>query len=158
MSEVGLSLGSNIGDKAANIARAVAMLQAEGTLTHVELSSFYRTPPWGLTEQDWFVNAALIARTRLAPLELLARLQSVETAMGRVRVQRWGPRLIDLDILFYGATALQSDALTLPHPEMANRGFVMIPLAELRPGKLVGGVAAHVLAQRFAGQGVEKLT
>ena len=155
--EVGISLGSNIGDKAANIARAVGLLEARGTLTHIKLSSLYRTPPWGVTEQDWFINACLVASTRLPPLELLARLQAIEHDMGRVRVQRWGPRLIDLDILYYGDLVLKSEALTLPHPEMGNRGFVLIPLAEIRPDLLVGGVRAQVLAQGFAGQGVERL-
>ena len=157
MSAVGIALGSNIGDKAANIARAVALLKEGGTLTHVRMSSLYKTPPWGVTEQDWFVNACLTARTRLAPLDLLARLQAVETTMGRVRVQRWGPRLIDLDILYYGDVVLNTPELTLPHPEMHNRGFVMIPLAELRPGLLVGGVRAQDLAARFAGDGVERM-
>lgn len=157
MSAVGIALGSNIGDKVANIARAVALLRGGGALTHMTLSSLYKTPPWGVTEQDWFINACLAARANLAPLELLARLQAIETAMGRVRAQRWGPRLIDLDILYYGNVVLQTPELTLPHPQMRNRGFVMIPLAEIRPGLLVDGVTARKAAARFAGEGVEKL-
>ena len=157
MTEVGIGLGSNIGDKSGNIARAVALLRERGALEHIEMSQLYRTPPWGVTEQDWFVNACLAAQTRLAPLELLAALQKAEHDMGRVRVQRWGPRLIDLDILYYGDLALHSEALTLPHPEMGGRGFVVIPLAEVRPDYQIGGLRLRDLASRFAGEGVEKI-
>ena len=157
MTEVGIGLGSNIGDKAGNIAKAVALLRARGALEQIEMSPLYRTPPWGVTEQDWFVNACLAAQTRLAPLELLATLQKVEHDMGRVRVQRWGPRLIDLDILYFDDIAAHSAALTLPHPEMHNRGFVMIPLAEIRPELMLAGASARVLAERFAGEGVVKV-
>lgn len=157
MSAVAIALGSNIGDKAGNIASAVTLLREGGTLTHIKLSSLYKTPPWGVTEQDWFINACLAARTKLAPKELLARLQAIETAMGRVRAQRWGPRLIDLDILYCGDAVLNTPELTLPHPEMRNRGFVMIPLAEIRPGYVVDGVTARKVAARFAGQGVERM-
>ena len=155
--EVGLGLGSNMGDKAGNIARAVALLGERGLLDQIELSSLYRTPPWGVTGQDWFVNACLVGQTRLAPEALLAGLQQIERDMGRVRVLRWGPRLIDLDILYFDDIAARSAALTLPHPEMHNRGFVMIPLAEIRPELMLAGVSARVLAERFAGEGVVKI-
>ena len=157
MTEVGIGLGSNIGDKAGNIAKAVALLRARGALEQIEMSPLYRTPPWGVTEQDWFVNACLAAQTRFAPLQLLAAMQKVEQDIGRVRVERWGPRLIDLDILYYGDLSLRSEALTLPHPEMGGRGFVVIPLAQVRPDYEIGGVRLRDLALRFAGEGVEKI-
>ena len=155
--EVGIGLGSNMGDKPANIARAVALLGERGLIDRIEMSSLYRTPPWGVTEQDWFVNACLVGQTRLPPEALLAGLQQIERDMGRVRVLRWGPRLIDLDILYFDDIAAHSAALTLPHPEMHNRGFVMIPLAEIRPELMLAGVSARVLAERFAGEGVVKV-
>ena len=157
MTEVGIGLGSNIGDKAGNIAKAVTLLRARGALEQIEMSPLYRTPPWGVTEQDWFVNACLAAQTRFAPLQLLAAMQKVEQDIGRVRVERWGPRLIDLDILYYGDLSLRSEALTLPHPEMGGRGFVVIPLAQVRPDYEIGGVRLRDLALRFVGEGVEKI-
>ena len=157
MTEVGIGLGSNIGDKAGNIAKAVALLRARGALEQIEMSPLYRTPPWGVTEQDWFVNACLAAQTRFAPLQLLAAMQKVEQDIGRVRVERWGPRLIDLDILYYGDLSLRSEALTLPHPEMGGRGFVVIPLAQVRPDYEIGCVRLRDLALRFVGEGVEKI-
>jgi 2-amino-4-hydroxy-6-hydroxymethyldihydropteridine diphosphokinase len=155
--EVGIGLGANMGDKAANIARAVELLRQRGALDHVEMSSLYKTPPWGVTEQDWFVNACLAGRTTLAPLDLLARMQKIESDMGRVRVEHWGPRLIDLDMLYYGDVVMRTPELTLPHPEMHKRGFVMIPLAEIRPEFVVDGVSARELAAKFAGEGVERI-
>ena len=156
-SEVCLGLGSNIGDKAGNIRDAVERLRLIGAVTHIEMSSLYRTPPWGVIDQDWFVNACLAGQTRLSPLDLLAAMQKVEIDMGRKRILRWGPRVIDLDILTFGEVTMRSDALTLPHPEIANRGFVVIPFAEIRPERRINGEPARKLALSFAGQGIIKL-
>ena len=157
LSEVGIGLGSNIGDKAGHIARAVEFLKQSGALQRMEMSSLYRTPPWGLTDQDWFVNACLAGETRLAPLDLLATIQKIELDMGRKRIVHWGPRLIDLDILYYDDVVMRGETLTLPHPEIANRGFVLVPLAEIRPDRRIGGVAARELALKFAGEGIVKM-
>ena len=139
MVEFGLSLGSNLGDKGANIHRAVAELEASGALREVEISRLYRTPPWGKTDQDWFVNACLVARTGLAPAELLALCQACERRMGRRRIVRWGPRNIDIDILYMDDLVVHEPELELPHPEMFNRAFVLVPLADLRPNLTIGG-------------------
>lgn len=155
--EACIGLGSNIGDKAGHIARAVDLLMHSGALERIEMSSLYRTPPWGLTDQDWFVNACLAGETRLAPLDLLARMQQIELDMGRKRIVHWGPRVIDLDILYYGAVTMHGETLTLPHAEIANRGFVLVPLAEIRPQRLIGGVTARELALKFAGEGIVKM-
>ena len=98
----GLGLGSNIGDKAGNIARALQLLEERGIIRLTAVSSIYRTAPWGYVEQDFFANACAVGETRLPPLELLAATNAVETEMGRKPSIRWGPRLIDIDILFHG--------------------------------------------------------
>ena len=97
------------------------------------VSRFYRTEPVGYTEQDWFVNGAALVETTLGPRELLNRLLGIEQDLGRVRVEKWGPRLIDLDLLFYGQEVLEEADLVIPHPFLDQRRFVLIPLAEAAP-------------------------
>jgi 2-amino-4-hydroxy-6-hydroxymethyldihydropteridine diphosphokinase len=134
-----IGLGSNIGDKAANIAQAIALLTAEGDIRVVRSSRLYRTAPWGVLDQDWFVNACIGVATSLAPLELLHRCLGVEQKMKRVREQRWGPRVIDVDVLTYGDVKLDGAQLTLPHPRITERAFVLVPLAEIAPDLAVRG-------------------
>lgn len=122
-----------MGDKAANIRAA---LEAIDRLPQTRLnrhSRFYRTAPVGKTDQDWFVNAAALVDTTLPPRELLEALLDLENRMGRVRTEKWGPRLIDLDLLFYGDRVLKKDGLILPHPFMQERLFVLTPLGEIAP-------------------------
>lgn len=134
-----LGLGSNVGDKRANIRRAILLLERAGDVRVVRRSKDYRSAPWGVENQDWFVNAAVSVATRLSPSELLARCQQVEAEMGRVRGVRWGPRIIDCDILIYRGVSSGEPRLTLPHPRITERGFVLVPLAEITPGLEVGG-------------------
>ena len=138
--EVGLSLGSNIGDKAAHIRAAIAALGQDDLITDIVGSSLYRTAPWGhVTEQDWFVNACVYGHTRLSPTDLLAACKAIEQRLGRTTTVRWGPRVIDIDILYYGDVELRSRGLTIPHKDMLRRAFVLVPLAEIRPDKLIDG-------------------
>ena len=138
--EVGLSLGSNIGDKAAHIRAAVAALGHDGLVTDIVGSSLYRTAPWGhVTEQDWFVNACICGHTKLPPTDLLAACKAIEQRLGRTTTVRWGPRVIDIDILYYGDVALRTPGLTIPHKDMLQRAFVLVPLAQIRPDKLIQG-------------------
>lgn len=146
--EIGLGLGSNIGDKPANIRRALALIESRGLARLTAVSSIYKTPPWGYLEQESFANACALARTMLAPEALLAAVKAIEMEMGRQETVRWGPRLIDIDILFYGNEPLKTDDLVLPHKELFNRAFVLIPLAEIAPdlklaGRSVAEAAAH---------------
>ena len=99
-----LALGSNLGDRVRNIEEAIARLTADGTVELVARSRLYRTAPWGVTDQDWFVNACIAIKTGLSPRELLHHCQAVENGMGRVRTKRWGPRNIDVDILTFGGS------------------------------------------------------
>ena len=153
-SEAGLGLGSNIGDKAANIAEAVRQLCKDGRVRMQAMSSIYRTAPWGVVEQDFFANAAAIVRTQLEPLELLAHAKSIERAMGRQAGTRWGPRLIDIDILYFGGRALESEHLTLPHRDLFNRAFVLVPLAEIAPELHIGGKSVRAAARAMPHEGI----
>lgn len=146
MAEAYLSLGSNIGDKSGNIAAALAQLDGPG-LRIAARSRDYRTAPWGPIEQDWFVNACARLETSLAPEEVLARALEVERRMGRVRDIRWGPRLIDIDLLCMDGVTRETAALTLPHPRMLERTFVLVPLAEIAPDLVVAG---HRIADALA--------
>jgi len=133
MMETGLSLGSNMGDRMANL---VAARRRIGALSGVRLrasSPVYETEPVDSTAQRWFFNQVTEAETDLFPLQLLARLQHIERALGRVRTVAKGPRTIDIDILLYGQAVVRRPELEIPHPRMAERRFVLAPLADLAP-------------------------
>lgn len=147
--EVGLAFGSNLGDKVANITESVRRLGASGAVQDLTLSSLYRTAPWGNVEQDWFVNACAVGRTQCPPLDLLATCKRIEREMGRAETVRWGPRLIDIDVLYIEGISLETPRLTLPHVEMMNRAFVLMPLAELRPGLVIRGVGIAAALSRL---------
>lgn len=140
-----LGLGSNMGDKRAMIAEALARLASVPGIALVARSRDYRTAPWGDTDQDWFVNACAAVDTDLPPHALLEACLSVESAMGRERTRKWGPRIIDIDLLDYAGRTIDSDTLTLPHPYLLERAFVLVPLAEIAEGLRVAGhdIAAH---------------
>ncbi len=129
--QVYLGLGSNLGDRAGFMRHACASLPPEVNL--LRASQIYETPPWGYTDQPAFLNQVVEVETGLEPEELLAKLKAVENDLGRVKNFRYGPRCIDLDILFYGSRIFQSDQLTIPHPALAERAFVLVPMHELDP-------------------------
>jgi len=127
-----LSLGSNLGDRQAYLAEALRRLEADHThLTAV--SSVYETLPQGKTDQPLFLNMAAVVETTLDARGLLTHLLDVERSLGRVRLERWGPRTIDIDLLLYGREVIQEPGLTIPHPYMCQRAFVLVPLLELAP-------------------------
>lgn len=127
-----IALGSNLGDKEKNLRRALLLLTQQGVEV-VRVSSFLSTEPYGVTDQPQFLNAVACVRTSLAPLALLDVLLATELAMGRVRLRHWGERNIDLDLLLYEDVVLDMPRLHLPHPDMQNRDFVLLPLAEIAP-------------------------
>jgi 2-amino-4-hydroxy-6-hydroxymethyldihydropteridine diphosphokinase len=126
-----IALGTNLGDRAGNLRRAIGMIG--GKMNLVEVSSVYETKPMYYEEQDWFLNCVVAVETDLKPGGLLRELQAMETELGRKRTVRYGPRVIDLDILFYGNEVVSEPGLEIPHPKIAERHFVLVPLNEIRP-------------------------
>ena len=127
-----IALGSNLGDKEANLRRALELLQQRG-VEIVKTSTCISTEPYGVTDQPTFLNGVCEVRTSLAPLALLHTLLAIEQEMGRVRLRHWGERNIDLDLLLYEDVVMDTKELKLPHPDMQNRDFVLLPLAEIAP-------------------------
>ena len=140
MAKAFLGLGGNVGDSRATLDRAAALLNGHG-IKIVSRSSDYQTPPWGVENQAPFVNLCLAVETTLTPHQLLDRIHEVERALGRDRAAetRWGPRTCDIDILSHGDVTLNDPDLVLPHPRMFERGFVLMPLAEIAPDAVIGG-------------------
>lgn len=133
MSIAYIGLGSNMGDKTANLKKAIEELGKVPGNKVLAVSSFYETEPVGNIEQDWFINAAAKLETGLTPRELLDILLKIEKELGRVRDARWGPRVIDLDILLYDDLVMDEEGLVIPHPYLHERRFVLVPLAEIAP-------------------------
>jgi 2-amino-4-hydroxy-6-hydroxymethyldihydropteridine diphosphokinase len=133
MTRVYLSLGSNLGNRKAYLQQAIDALANLLHTTLISASSVYETPPWGLKEQPAFLNLCLGLDTQLAPKALLNACLKIEKSAGRERDVRWGPRVLDIDILTYGEVQLHEHGLTLPHPQMLNRAFVLMPLNEIAP-------------------------
>lgn len=134
-----VGLGTNIGDKAANITRAIALLTANDEIRLVRQSRLYRSKPWGVTNQDWFANAVVAIATPLSPHDLLHRCQQIENKMGRMRDVRWGPRIIDVDVLTYRDQMIDTLDLKIPHPLIAERAFVVLPIADIEPNIVING-------------------
>lgn len=152
-----LALGANIGDKRHNLRAAVGMLRAAGCEV-TGVSSLYATKPVGVLDQPDFVNAVIEVSTSLAPLDLLDLCLGVEQKLGRERTIRWGPRVIDVDILIYEGVAMNETELVVPHPRMLERAFVLVPLAEIAPDLvLASGETASQAADRVDKTGIEKL-
>lgn len=145
-----LSLGSNVGDRAVNLEKAIAALDASQRVQVVGVSPIYETEPVGVQNQPDFLNAAMEVETDLDPLELLSLLKNTERQLGRPRdAERWGPRTIDVDIILWGQEIVQYEQLTIPHREFRDRAFVLMPLRDLAPdaldpvtGKTVAELAA----------------
>ncbi|MDA8442584.1 MAG: 2-amino-4-hydroxy-6-hydroxymethyldihydropteridine diphosphokinase [Peptococcaceae bacterium] len=150
-----VSLGSNLGNREDNLragARAISKLPG----TKVQgVSSLYSTEPLGYLEQDYFLNAVMIINTRMQPLELLRALLAIEADLGRQRLVHWGPRNIDLDLILYGDETMASPELTVPHPRMHERAFVLMPMLELMPDLTVNG---NPIGQMLKNTGNQKIS
>ena len=155
-----LGLGSNLNDPPARLREALARLGATPGVLSVAASSFYETAPVGVTGQPPFANACARIETTLPPDELLVALLSIEREMGRVRAECWGPRVIDLDLLLWGDLVLDREGLTIPHPEMHRRAFVLVPLNEVAPDQrhpVLGKTIAELLRDLGTIEGVRRL-
>lgn len=139
--QAALGLGGNIGDPVAAMGAALAILDARPDCRVAAVSRLYRTPPWGNTDQAWFFNACALVQTSLTPEGLLEACLAAERTLKRERVERWGPRTIDIDVLTYDDLAQAGELLEIPHPRMTERGFVLMPLADIAPDLIVNGEA-----------------
>lgn len=142
MIEAYLGLGANLDSRLANLAKAKQMLQQTPGIAVVRTSLVYETAPVSAVAQGDYLNQVVVVETRLTPRALLARLHDIEAALHRQRIVRWGPRTVDLDLLYYGQVHQESAELTLPHPQIAKRRFVLVPLLEVAKGPLVAQVVA----------------
>jgi 2-amino-4-hydroxy-6-hydroxymethyldihydropteridine diphosphokinase len=136
------ALGSNLGDRLENLQKARDALAPAVSID--KCSSIYDTPPWGYKDQPSFLNQVVSGKTTLLPLELLAYLKKTEEKLGRQRIFRYGPRLVDIDILLYDELIMVTSTLVIPHPRMLERGFVLVPLAEIAPDLIIPGTQRSV--------------
>ncbi len=159
MAEALLGLGGNVGDVRATLSEAIALFADGADVELIARSSDYRTPPWGVTDQPPFINLAIAVETRLSPRDLLTRALNVARALDRdrTRERRWGPRTIDIDLLAYDDLALDEPALTLPHPRLFERAFVLMPLAEIVPDRVIAGRRVRDALAAIDTTGIEKL-
>jgi 2-amino-4-hydroxy-6-hydroxymethyldihydropteridine diphosphokinase len=159
VAEALVALGGNIGDARDTLDRAIAAFCDGEEVRLLARSSDYRTAPWGVEDQPPFVNLCIAVETSLTPRALLARAQAVERALGRERSKerRWGPRAVDIDLLAYDDLVLQEPDLTLPHPQLFGRAFVLAPLAEIAPDRLIAGRRVRDALTQVDSSGIEKL-
>ena len=126
-----IAIGSNIGNPRYNCIEAIREMSKNDSMKIISKSSFYQTSPISPIKQEWFINSVIKINTSLTPIKLLTNLLNIESTMGRVRKEKWGPRLIDLDLLFYDNQILNEENIIIPHPEISKRNFVLIPLCEI---------------------------
>jgi len=159
VAEAFVALGGNVGDVRSTFDRAIALFCDGSAVRLTARSSDYRTLPWGVTDQPPFVNAVISITTSLSPHELLARAQQCERALGRDRAleRRWGPRPIDIDLLAYDDAVVDDPDLKLPHPHLLKRAFVLVPLAEIAPERVIAGIRVRAALDRLDTSGIEKL-
>jgi len=153
-----VGLGANIGEPVAQLKSALSELARLPESSLLRVSSFYRSPPWGIEAQPPFVNAVAELATSLSPEQLMASLLSIEHAAGRERSMRWGPRVLDLDLLVFGDFIIDRPGLRVPHPYLHQRAFVLVPLAEIAPDLMVPGLSSAVaLLQAVDCAGIKSL-
>ena len=154
-----IAFGGNVGDARETIARAITQFSDGDRIRLIARSSDYKTPPWGKTDQPAFINACIIIDTGLTPLGLLDEAHEVERAFGRDRhkEERWGPRSLDIDLLTYGEDTIDDPDLTLPHPRLFERAFVLVPLLEIAPNAIIAGRSLREALARLDQSGIERL-
>jgi 2-amino-4-hydroxy-6-hydroxymethyldihydropteridine diphosphokinase len=149
-----IGLGGNLGDPVKSIQQALETIGRHEDCRVEAVSSFWRTPPWGKTDQPDFINACARVSTRLEPRALLDLCLQTEKALKRVRNERWGPRSIDIDILFYGNRKIDEEGLVIPHPRVAERAFVLVPLAEIAGEQVLDGKTISERAREISREGI----
>jgi 2-amino-4-hydroxy-6-hydroxymethyldihydropteridine diphosphokinase len=159
MAHAVIALGGNVGDVRATFQKAIANICGMTQAALLSRSSDYTTPPWGEVEQAPFINACIEIDTPLDPHALLFTLHKIETKFGRDRAkeQRWGPRTLDLDLIAYDDVSIEKPELTLPHPRLFERAFVLVPLAEISPDRMIGGRRVASALAELSTEGIERL-
>lgn len=159
MGNVLIALGGNVGDVRATFQKAISNICGMMQATLLSRSSDYATPPWGELDQDRFINACIEIETSLDPHALLFTLHKIEKKFGRDRAKehRWGPRTLDLDLIAYDDASINQPDLTLPHPRLFERAFVLVPLAEIVPDRLISGRAVRDALKGVSTDGIERL-
>ena len=159
MANAVIALGGNVGDVRATFRKAITHICGMAQVALVARSSDYATPPWGNEQQARFINACIEIETSLDPHALLYTLQRIETKFSRDRAKetRWGPRTLDLDLIAYDDVTLQKAELTLPHPRLFERAFVLVPLAEIAPERVIAGVSVREALAKLSTEGIERL-
>jgi 2-amino-4-hydroxy-6-hydroxymethyldihydropteridine diphosphokinase len=154
-----IALGGNVGDVRATFKKAIATICGMAQAALLARSSDYATPPWGNERQPRFINACIEIETSLDPHALLFTLQKIEQKFGRDRSkeERWGPRTLDLDLIAYDDVSLQRPELTLPHPRLFERAFVLVPLVEIAPDRLIAGRSIRAALEELSTEGIERL-
>lgn len=159
MPEALIALGGNVGDVRDRFRNALTMLCTGDEVSLIARSPSYLTPPWGVEDQPPFINCCAAIETRLSPHELLRRVQAVESAFGRdrARERRWGPRPLDIDIIAYDDVTVNDPDLTLPHPRVFERAFVLVPLADIAADRVIAGISVRDALARIDATGIERL-
>ena len=152
-----LGLGGNVGERRAALAGAVDALKGHPDIQIIAASPLYESEPWGLTGQQDFLNAAVRVATPLSPADLLAAILAVEASFGRVRGEKWGPRVIDIDILVFGDEVIDVPGLTIPHPHLTERVFALAPLADVMPEAVIKGRSARQWLAQLESKGLKRI-
>jgi len=151
-----LSLGSNMGDRLAYLSKAIDKIAEIQGCNILNKSSVYETEPWGYENQEAFLNLCISIETSLSPYELLESLQAIELELDRVRKIHWGPRTIDIDILLFDDIICEDDKLTIPHPRMRERAFVLIPLYDIEKNLIIDGIKLEDLINKIDTRGIKE--
>lgn len=155
LTHAALGIGGNLGDTQQNLINVISNLAHQLDVEVLSVSKLYKTPPWGKTDQPAFLNACILVETSLTARRLLDKCLDIEQKLGRVRAERWGPRQVDIDILYFGDEVIVEEGLEVPHPRMTDRAFVMQPLSDISPDKLISGKFVSQWAQELHDEAIE---
>lgn len=155
LTRAALGIGGNLGNTKQNLINVISNLAHQLDVEVLSVSKLYKTPPWGKTDQPAFLNACLLVETSLSARQLLDKCLDIEQKLGRVRAERWGPRQVDIDILFFGDEVIAEEGLEVPHPRMTDRAFVMQPLSDIAPNKIISGKSVSKWAKDLHDDAIE---
>lgn len=155
LTRAALGIGGNLGDTKQNLINVISNLAHQLDVEVLSVSKLYKTPPWGKTDQPAFLNACMLVETSLSARQLLDKCLDIEQKLGRVRTERWGPRQVDIDILFFGDEIIAEEGLEVPHPRMTDRAFVMQPLSDIAADKVISGQSVLKWAKDLHDDGIE---